>query len=53
MKYSDPTVGHVGKHWTLLTVFSCANKNEIVGCLFGVKDIFTLGKRYHSEMVCP
>jgi hypothetical protein len=26
-------------------VFSCANKNEIVGCLFGVKEMLALGKR--------
>ena len=45
LKYSDPTVGHVGKHWKLLTVFSCTNINDIVGCLFGVKEMLALGKR--------
>jgi hypothetical protein len=26
-------------------VFSCANINDIVGCLFGVKEMLALGKR--------
>ena len=45
LKYSDPTVGHVGKHCKLLTVFSCVSINDIVGCLFGVKEMLALGKR--------